>query len=420
MASDSPEPASARPRIVAIDAVRGFAVCGILLMNIVSMGEPGYAYTDPNYYGGAHGADLAAWAVAYVVADGKMRALFTMLFGASLLLITDAAEGRRPGPARIHYSRMTWLLVFGMLHAWLVWYGDILVEYALCGAIAYLARRWPARALAFTALCLIGYDAIQSLIEWHDASLLRALATGPHPPADAVREWGKVLAQTTPSPARLGTELRLYRGGFADVFRARAETTALLQSTFLPTFVPGSLGFVTLGMMLYRLGFWTGEWRSRAYARLVALGGGAMLLTVPVAAAIVAHQFDPAFLPLADVLSLLLRPFLALGYAAAVILAVRAGAARWLVARLAAGGRMAFSNYLGTSLVMTTLFYGYGAGLFGRLSRAELYPVVLVQWALMLGWSKPWLARFRYGPFEWAWRSLSRGRPVSFWQAIAS
>jgi uncharacterized protein len=124
----------------------------------------------------------------------------------------------------------------------------------------------------------------------------------------------------------------------------------------------------------------------------------------------VAHRFDPAFLPLADALSLMLRPWLALGYASALILLAGSERAQALVARLAAAGRMAFSNYLGTSLVMTTIFYGYGLGLFGTFSRAQLYPLVLGQWLLILGWSRPWLARFRYGPFEWLWRSLARGR----------
>jgi uncharacterized protein len=407
-------------RIITLDAIRGFAVCGILAMNIVSMGEPGYAYVDPNYYGGAHAADLAAWAIAYVLADGKMRALFTMLFGASLLLITDTAEGRTPGPARVHYARIFWLFVFGMLHAWFVWYGDILVEYAICGAIAFWGRRWQPRDLAFTATVLIGFDAIHSLIQYRDMSVLHALVAGPHPPADAIREWNKVLAETVPSPAVIGQELRLYHGGIVDAFHARAPMTAMFQFGFLPTWVPGSLGFVFLGMLLYRLGFWTGAWSRRAYLRVIAAGAAAILLYIPLAWAIVAHGFSPAFLPLADTLTLLLRPFLSLGYAAALILLVQAGALRWLTGRLAAAGRMAFSNYLGTSLVMTTIFYGYGFGLFGELSRAQLYVLVAGQWLLILGWSEPWLRHFRYGPFEWVWRSLSRGHLVSFRQAIAS
>ena len=412
--------AGAAGRIVTLDTVRGFAVCGILIMNIVSMGMPAYAYVDPNYYGGAHGSDLVAWAAAYVIADGKMRALFTMLFGASLLLITDAAEDRSPGPARVHYARIFWLFVFGMLHAWLVWYGDILVEYAICGAIAFAARKWKPSALAFAALCLIAFDATHSLIEWHDMKVLQALANAPNPPADAVREWGKVLAQTVPDPVAIAREIRLYQGGIADVFAARAPTTAMFQTSLLPTFMPGTLGFIVLGMLLYRLGFWTGGWPKRVHRWIIASGGVAILLYLPLAGAIAAHHFNPAFLPLADALSLLLRPFLALAYASALILMVEARSVTWLTSRFAAAGRMAFSNYLGTSLVMTTIFYGYGLGLFGELHRAQLYLLVLGQWLLILGWSKAWLRHFRYGPFEYLWRSLARGQLVSFQQAIAS
>lgn len=408
------------PRIVTLDVIRGFAVCGILIMNIVSMGEPGYAYVDPHYYGGAQGADLAAWWIAYILADGKMRALFTMLFGASLLLITDAAEDRTPGPARVHFARMFWLFVFGMLHAWFVWYGDILVEYAICGAVAFFGRNWPPRALAFTAVCLIGFDLVQSLIQWHDMTTLQVLAGSPDPPADAVAAWNRVLAQIVPNKAVIGEELRLYHGTVADAFAARAPMTSLFQFTFLPMWIPGTIGFVFLGMLLYRLGFWTGQWTRRAYQWVIVSGGIALLLYLQLAPLIVTRGFDPAFLPFADACTLVLRPFLALSYAAILILTVQAGAARWLIERFAAAGRMAFSNYLVTSLIMTTIFYGYGFGLFGLLSRAQLYVLVVAQWILILGWSKPWLRHFRYGPFEYAWRSLSRGNLVSFRQAIAS
>ena len=412
--------ASSGGRIVTIDAIRGFAVCGILVMNIVSMGMPVYAYVDPHYYGGATGWDWFAWAAAYVLVDGKLRALFTMLFGASLLLITDAAEDRTPGPIRTHYARIFWLFVFGMLHAWFVWYGDILVDYAIAGAIAFFARKWDKGAIGFAAFCLIGFSLAHSLIEYHDMQLLQRLATLPHPPTDAVREWNKVLAQTLPFPGTVAHEVDLYRGGFADVFRMRAETMTAYQTLYLPISMPETLGFVLLGMLLYRLDFWSGGWSKPAYVRTVLAGAVTIPLYSPLVSAIESHHFNPAFLPLADVVTLLLRPFLALAYAAAIILAVQSGSARWLTARLTAAGRMAFSNYLGTSLIMTTIFYGYGFGLFGQLHRAQLYCLVLGQWLLILGWSPFWLRYFRYGPFEWAWRSLSRGRFVTFRQAIAS
>ncbi|HWI87159.1 MAG TPA: DUF418 domain-containing protein, partial [Sphingomonas sp.] len=196
--------------------------------------------------------------------------------------------------------------------------------------------------------------------------------------------------------------------------------TALFQFSFLPLWVPGTLGFVALGMLLHRLGFWTGDWPRRVYGWIIAAGAGALLLYFPLVQAIINRHFDPAFLPLADMMTLLLRPFVSLAYASILILTVQSGAANWLTDRFAAAGRMAFSNYLGTSLIMTTIFYGYGFGLFGQLSRSELYFLVSAQWLLILAWSRPWLRHFRYGPFEYLWRSLSRGRLVSFRQAIAS
>jgi uncharacterized protein len=129
-----------------------------------------------------------------------------------------------------------------------------------------------------------------------------------------------------------------------------------------------------------------------------------------IAAIIIRSGFDTAVLAAATFGGTApFRLIMVVGYAALVILLARQGG--WLVARLAAAGRAAFTNYLGTSLVMTTLLYGHGLGLYGSIGRAELWLVVLALWALMLAWSKPWLERFRYGPFEWLWRSLARWEP---------
>src|SRR5687767_397146 len=112
---------------------------GILLMNIVDMAMPGYAYYDPTYYGGSEGVNLLAWALNYALFDGKMRGLFTLMFGASTALVADRALRSGESPAKVNFSRMFWLFVFGMIHAWLIWYGDILVLYSVCGMIAYFA-----------------------------------------------------------------------------------------------------------------------------------------------------------------------------------------------------------------------------------------------------------------------------------------
>jgi len=404
-----------RGRIEAIDAVRGFAVCGILIMNVVAMAMPVYAYADPTYYGGATGWNLAAWAFAYIFADGKMRALFTLLFGASTLLIADRAEGRAPGPAQTHYRRMAWLFVFGMIHAWGFWYGDILVEYAVCGGLIFLARKWPTGAILFTAGLFLLIALALDLAQWQALAALKAAATGAHPPAAATTAWNALLADASPRSPEVAREISLYRGGIADVFAARAPTTRLFQTSLLPASLPETLGYALAGMALLRAGFLNGAWPRRYYAWLVAIGlGVAVPLHLPVAWLLVARHFDPPAIPLAEALGFVLRPWIALAYASAIILLATSGRARAPVVRLAAAGRMAFSNYLGTTLVATTLFYGYGFGLFGRLDRAQLWFVIIAIWLLILGWSKPWLDRFAYGPLEWLWRSLARGARQSF------
>lgn len=392
-------------RYLTLDVVRGFAVMGILVMNIVSMGMPAFAYVDPTYYGGATGADLWAWALAYALADGKMRMLFTMLFGASLAVITDRAEH----PASAHYRRMAWLFVFGMIHAWLVWYGDILTEYAIVGALLFFVRRWPPAALFTAAAALLLLQLGGSLLALQDDMALRLAAEAPGATEAARGAWADRLAQLAPPDGTIARELAGYRGGFADAFAARAPMTLIMQTVLLPLSLPETVAFAAAGLALYRTGFLTGGWRPATYRRLVAAGGVALIAYIPVVRTVIAARWSHEALTLADQASLVLRPFVALSYAAALILLVRANALRSLVARLAAAGRMAFSNYLGTSIVATTIFNGYGLGLYGHLGRAQLYWVMLLIWLLILAWSQPWLARFRYGPFEWLWRSLARG-----------
>lgn len=397
-------------RHITIDAVRGFAVLGILLMNIVGMGLPSYAYVSPAYYGGSEGANLAAWALAYVLVDGKMRALFTLLFGASLLLIADKAEGRPLGPARVHYRRMFWLFVFGMLHAWFVWYGDILVSYALAGSLAFLFRRQPPRRLIGAGLVLLGLLIAWGLMGHFHLAQLRDLAAAPGASPEAVKQWQKALAGIEPPFATAQAELAGYRGGLADAFRARVTMTGFLQLYLLPNvFIWEALGFMLVGMGLFRLGFFTGDWPVRVHARIAAvLVPVGIVFGAQLAAKLWMVRWNPVTMLATDALAIPIHLIMAVGYASAVIAIVKGGVR---LERLAAAGRMAFTNYLGASLIVTTLFYGYGFGLYGYLERYQLYLVVLAVWVLQLWGSKAWLDRFGYGPFEWAWRSLVQGKP---------
>jgi len=382
-------------RIASLDAVRGFAVCGILLMNIVAMGLPAFAYNDPLFYGTRGPADIAAWAINFVLSEGKMRALFAMLFGASMVLMAERAEASTPGSAtEAHFRRMFWLGAFGVVHAWLLWFGDILLPYAVCGAIGFIFWRWKPSALWTVFGTMIVVQLAQA---WEDYShgIAAAARAGSHTAADA---------------AIAARDVALYRGDVGDVFTARVPMTLQFETVILPSSVPEILGFMALGIIFYRNGFLAGAWSAARYRWTMAIGYLiAAPLHVPLIRMLVDERFAPPALAISDGLGLLLRPFVALAHAAAVILLLRSGYARWLLDRLEAAGRMAFSNYLGTTLVTTTLFYGYGFGLYGSLSRAELYVIVLAVWALILGWSKPWLKRYRYGPLEWLWRTLARG-----------
>ena len=400
-------------RHVTMDAVRGFAVLGILLMNIVGMGLPSYAYVSPAYAGGDSGANLAAWALAYVLVDGKMRALFTLLFGASLLLIADAAEGRTPGPAGTHYRRMFWLLLFGLAHAWLIWFGDILVTYAIAGSLAFLARDQPPRRLIGIGLIILGAVMAWSLMGHFHFAQMRALAEMPGAAPELVEAWRKAAAELAPPVAAATAEIAGYRGGFVEAFQARLPMLQFFYGYLLPTvFIWEALGFICLGMALFRLGFFTGAWSMAVYARIAAvLIPVGIVFGTPLAGKLWMVRWDPVTTLATDALAIPVHLIMGVGYAAAVIAVVKSGALKAAVERLAAAGRMAFTNYLGASLITTTLFYGYGFGLFARLGRAELYLVVLAVWAVQLAVSKPWLERFTYGPFEWAWRSLVKWQP---------
>ena len=403
------------PRLRTLDTVRGVAVMGIVLLNVVDMAMPGYAYVDPYFYGGASGANWWEWAVVYVVADGKMRGLFTMLFGASTVLIAERAAAGGESPARVHYARMAVLFMFGMIHAYLIWSGDILVLYAACGALAFVAWRWRPRVLLAVGALLLAYKLVDGLTAYHQIDTLRARAAQPlaHPRAAAA--WQAYLADAAPQRSAIPSELAAHRGGFGDTLAARIPEAREAQSQVANYAGTDTIALMLIGMALFRLGFFSGAWPRRSYW-LAALPIPLLWLGyVPLVAWLDRTRIAPLTQVATDAIQLtLLRPLLCLGYAALIVLFVRSGRAAWLATRLAATGRTAFSNYLGTSIVVTWLFDGYGLGWYGYLERWQCLIVVAAVWAAMLGWSKPWLDRFAYGPFEWLWRSIARWRRQPF------
>jgi uncharacterized protein len=392
-------------RIATLDIVRGVAVLGILAMNIVSFADVPAAYLNPLAQTPAiRTGDLLTYAANFLLVDGKMRGLFSFLFGASLLLIAEKAT---TGLVR---RRLFWLLVFGMLHFYLIWWGDILIGYALLGFVALAFRNASPRALVIAGVILVAIQlALFLAMTGWALSLQEAMAN--RPSKEVVEAWtqmGRDMA--VPSDEHRAKVLALYLGSWTGIVEHQ-----LTEKTFFPligTFVFGweTLGYMLFGMAALRSGLLTGAWEDRRYRKwaLVCLAIALPVYLVALRFLFRSEWAMPAIFAWAFSATVPVRPLMVIAYACLIILATRRGGA--LVERLAAAGRAAFSNYLGTSLLMGALFYGWGLGLFARFGRMELVLVILLTWALMLTWSKPWLERHRYGPLEWAWRSLTNWR----------
>ena len=404
-------PAPKAGRFVALDFVRGIAVMGILLLNIVGFAWPEVVYVSPRAPGGPAIAPIEdwSWLTIFVLADGKFRGLFSLLFGASLLLFVTRADAQSPDGsgrdgAALQRRRLGWLAAFGLAHFFLIWWGDILFIYAVCGFAALAARDWPVRRLVRWAL---GIYAAGALV----LGAIVAMPAAPWLGLPALPEASAAeLESSYASAAQAERSVRLASWPAQVGHKLREDWAGPLIAVALTWFE--TLPLMLLGMALFKAGLFAGTWdtaRLRRWAwRGIAAG---LILTIPIAAWLWVERF-----PLALVLFAWLGPAMlarlasVIGYAALLVLLARSFADGWLGERVVAAGRMAFSNYLGTSLLMTFLFHGWGLGLYARYGRAELLGFVVLGWIVMLAWSKPWLAHFRFGPLEWAWRCLTYRR----------
>ena len=397
-------------RILTLDIVRGVAVMGILVMNIAAFAMPFPAYANPAAYGGDSGLDLASWAFNFLIFDGKMRGLFSILFGASTLLVIERATASGRGGGKAHYARMLVLLGFGLIHFYFIWFGDVLALYALSGMLLYFFRNRSPRALIRWAVAFLSLSVIYFALIGLTGALAENSNLPPQAAANMSESRNVIESDFGADSPKIASELALYQSGYATIVDSRLNGRR--WEPFLSFFGFGleTLGLMFLGMAMFKSGFLTGEWEKARYRRwafrsaAIALPPLAFLAWWQASADFDAVRVFLAFLALSVPFDVLL----AVGWAAAIIWWAKRGSHPALKARVAAAGRMAFTNYLMTSIVMTSLFYGYGLGLFGEVSRAALWLFVLGMWGLILAWSKPWLDRFQYGPLEWLWRSLAR------------
>lgn len=399
------DPVRPNERNRAIDALRGFALLGILVMNIPVYGLSHFAFMTPPIDGGFAGADYAAWLGSHLFFDLKMMAIFSMLFGAGFMLMLDRAAARGRSAVGTYYRRIGWLAVIGLLHAYVFWYGDILFTYALCGAVLYPLRRLPAVWLAVIAAALMSVAILASVGMGAMFSLMRDSSPD---------QFAEVLEGFTPPAEVLAEERATMLGSYLGYAALNAKHAIMMQ-TFLFV-IWGAwriVGLMLLGIALLKWGVLSGMRSQRFYTVLAAVGFAVGLPIVWIGAQrLVASNFDVAEMFLINWhFNYIGSVAVALGWIGVVMLVVKSGMLGWLVSALAAVGRMALSNYLAHTLICTTLFCGWGFGWWGSLSRAELLIVVAAIWAAQLIWSPLWLARFRFGPAEWVWRSLT------YWKA---
>jgi len=388
-------------RILSLDIIRGIAVMGIFSVNIVGMAMIEFAYFYPPAFGFETVWDRVMWAGNMLIVDGRFRSLFSILFGASMVLVIERAVAAGRKGWQVHYPRMIVLLLFGLAHFYFFWWGDILANYALVGMIAYFFWRLSTKWLLLASVVALSVMYVPGIIDG-----VTQLTAPPQQEAPAGDEnagefsqeerLAADIAEDKEAHATLGTHLDFV-----------LEHTPWRPFMSVPGYGLETLGLMLLGMAGFKSGFLTGSWSRKRYLQVAA----ATLLPSFLYYGFVVQQTlrtdfaQELYWPWAWGMPTYLHPMAAMGYASVIILLIHAGV---LGERFAAVGRAAFTNYLGATMIGTVLFYGFGFGLSGELTRGQAWLVVPVVWAFMLLWSKWWLDRFRYGPFEWAWRSLSR------------
>lgn len=387
-------PVRSADRIVVLDVLRGIAVFGILFANLPFMALAGVLADQTGRFVGAGPLDAIAKQVVLFVVDTKFITLFSFLFGAGLALMAEKATARGAPFARIYRRRLVALVAFGVAHATLIWFGDVLVHYALLGFVAMLFRGCRVRTLLWWAGGLLLLNGLM----WIGIGMLD--------PADFVEPRLGADGQPMDAAAQVAEVAAKYSEVFASGDFARmvaARTPLWLQtcaSTFFFMFLRTSALFL-LGMAAVKGGLF----QSPLAARRLLVAGLAIGLPLQIAC-----NATTAIEPWgAWQLGTLYGAGLALAaaYLGFVLRWSASAPARGLHARLAAVGRMAFTNYIGQS-VLAGLLFNY-VGLFDRLDRATLLPIALAICAFQLWFSTAWLRRFQMGPLESLWRRLTYG-----------
>ena len=390
-------------RITQLDILRGFALLGILIMNIQSFAMPGAAYINPMAWGDMEGANLGVWIFSNVLADSKFMGLFSILFGAGVCLFAERAEKKSGKSAFLHYKRNFWLLIFGLIHGYFIWYADILYTYSICAFFIYWFRNRSPTTLIICGLFTLFVASFISLFTNYGLN-------NNYIPDSAVAQ---ILTSWLPEASQLQSEIAAYTSNPIDQFHQRSHETFFLETqVFLSMFLWRAGGMMLLGMALYKNGILTGMKSKKYYLSLSIIG---LLIGSSISGYGVMQNLENNFdmkysMFFGSQFNYWGSIFSVLGYIGLINLAIKSEFAIGLLSRLANVGQMAFTNYIFHSLFCTFIFYGHGLGLYGQVERTTQLLIVLGIWGLQLWYSPIWLKTHRFGPLEWLWRSLTYGQ----------
>ena len=405
-ASSALGPVAPKDRIFTLDMLRGWAILGILAVNAMAFAWPAALEMTPGLippYPHDQANIVGHW-VETVFFQDKFRSLFSMLFGCSIFLIGGERSDEERG--KLLRSRLFWLALFGIIHGAAFWFGDILLHYAYCGLIVMLVRSWSAKRLIWVGGGLNLLFALLSAVAMMAATLMPEAAGG-----GGSGQAGNPFAI---SQDALMATIQTYQAGWPGAQIENAKSWLVLQTASL-ALIPITTALMMLGLGLFKAGFMVGRSPTWVYLLVFALGAANL-------AALGWYEWMDAAAPrgakapsggLAGVAGSFAW-VVTLGYVSMLILMTRLGL-KVVTARLVPVGRMAFTNYLTQTLIMTRLFYmPWGLHLFGdpAWGPGRLWTAVGAIWLLQLIWSPLWLSVFQMGPLEWLWRCLTYGRMV--------
>lgn len=415
-------PTSFNKRINSVDVIRGIALLGILLMNITGFGLS-HAYFDPTISGGATGLNLKAWWTTNMFFEGTMRGMFSMLFGAGIVLFTSRTESTSNGVSvtDAYFRRLLWLFLFGVIHAYvLLWDGEILYPYAIVGMFAFAFRKLQPKHLVIAAILFLSASTLLSVKDYFQTQDAYRQKTEAQVKKDAGQEltkketkaiddWDGRVKEQKPGEEVIKEDIAARDADYFSIVMYKAPINQFMQTSIMYRYFFWDIfAMMLFGMALLKNGILKAE-KSNTYYLIMVIVGYSIGLTVNYleTSYMISNQFSILAKSVTDMSYDLGRICTTLGHIGLIMLFIKSNLLGFLKKSLAAVGQMAFTNYISQTLICNTIFLGFGFGLYGKLQRYELYYVVFGIWLFQLIISPIWLKYFRFGPLEWAWRSLT-------------